>query len=153
MDVLASTLQSYFKTSSPERYISAAPLCANNTVMPYNFYANANFVWPRFYNAKACCVGSKGFSKSVTLWSNFLGSVKSDLGPSWPRVYVGGLSFNNSNSGFAEPDAFVNATLAARNILQPRFGGVSLWEGTDGLVTTNAEGRNFLNVTKAGLNT
>jgi hypothetical protein len=85
MDILASSLQSYSKTSSLERYISAAPLCANNTVLPYGFYANANFVWPRFYNAKACCFGSKGFQNSVTSWYNFLGSVVSDLGSAYPR--------------------------------------------------------------------
>lgn len=58
MDILASSLQSHFRTSSLECYINAAPLCANNTVLPYDFYANANFVWPRFYNAKTCCFGS-----------------------------------------------------------------------------------------------
>jgi chitinase len=151
MDILASSLQSYFKTTSLERYISAAPLCANNTVLPYGFYANANFVWPRFYNAKACCFGSKGFKNSVTSWYNFLGSVVSDLGSAYPRIYLGGLSFNNSNSGFVQPDAFVNATFVARNIIQAEFGGVSLWEGTDGLITKNAEGRSFLSVSKASL--
>jgi hypothetical protein len=58
MDILASSLQSHFRTSSLECYINAASLCANNTVLPYDFYANANFVWPRFYNAKTCCFGS-----------------------------------------------------------------------------------------------
>ncbi|TIA05645.1 glycoside hydrolase [Aureobasidium pullulans] len=151
MDTLASSLQSYFRSSSPERYISAAPLCANNTVLPYGLYANTNFVWPRFYNAKACCFGSKGFNKSVSTWYNYLNSINSDLGPTYPRVYLGGLSFNNSNSGFMEPDAFVNATFTGRRLVQSKFGGVSLWEGTDGLVTKNAQGRDFLNVTKAGL--
>lgn len=126
-------------------------MCANNTVLPYGLYANANFVWPRFYNAKACCFGSKGFNKSVSTWYNYLNSINSDLGPIYPRVYLGGLSFNNSNSGFMEPDNFVNATFTGRRLVQSKFGGVSLWEGTDGLITKNTQGRDFLNVTKAGL--
>jgi chitinase len=152
--VLTSTLQTLFSSVSPRRYISAAPLCANNTVLPTGVYANANFVWPRFYNAKACCVGSKGFNASVIKWSNYLGSIASapSLDQEHPRFLLGGLSFNNSNSGFVLPDKFAEAVLSTRDLVGSlMFGGVGLWQGTDALVTTNPEGRDFLNVTKTAL--
>ncbi|KAI4719364.1 glycoside hydrolase [Aureobasidium sp. EXF-10727] len=154
VDVLSATLQSLFKTASPDRYISASPLCVNNTVMPYDFYKNANFIWPRFYNANACKAGGKGYNNSVTAWSNFLVGVESNIGPHYPRFYIGALGFENYNNGggFVAPDDFGDLVEYTKDrVGKERFGGVSVWEGTDALQSQNADGVNILNITKEAL--
>lgn len=152
MDIMASTMQSLFQTSSPTRYISTAPLCANNTVLPYDFYKSANFVWPRFYNARACGVGSKGYNNSVTTWTNFLTGVESNIGAHYPRFYIAALGFENYNSGYMAPDAFGDVVEYTKDLVgKERFGGVAIWEGTDALITKSQDGRDFLNVTKEAL--
>ncbi|KEQ70757.1 glycoside hydrolase, partial [Aureobasidium namibiae CBS 147.97] len=154
VDVLAATLQSLFKTAIPERYISACPLCVNNTVLPYDFYRNANFIWPRFYNANACKAGGKGYNKSVKAWSDFLVGVDSAVGPNYPRFYIGALGFENYNNGggFVAPDVFGDLVeYTKNNVGKPRFGGVSIWEGTDALQSKTVDGIDILNVTKEAL--
>lgn len=154
VDVLAGSLQSLFKTSTPDRFISASPLCANNTVLPWGFYQNANFIWPRFYNANACKAGGKGYNNSVTTWSSFLESVPSNIGPHYPRFYIGALGFNNYNSGggYVDPNVFGDLVEYTKDrVGKERFGGVSIWEGTDALQTLTTDGANILNVTKEAL--
>lgn len=151
-DVFAESLQSLFNSSSTTRYISAAPLCANNTALPHGFYENTNFVWPRFYNAQACGLGGSGFNASLVAWHNYLEQIVSALGSAYPLLYIGGLSFDNDVSGYVAPDEFAREVLAIRPNVSSIFGGVSLWEGSDALVTTDASGNDFINVTKAALN-
>ncbi|KAH0288316.1 glycoside hydrolase, partial [Aureobasidium melanogenum] len=154
VDVLAGTLQSLFKTSTPDRYISASPLCANNTVLPWGFYQNANFIWPRFYNANACKAGGKGYNNSVTAWSDFLEGVNSNIGPNYPRFYIGALGFQNYNNGggYVDPNVFGDLVEYTKDrVGKERFGGVSIWEGTDALNTLTTNGSNILNVTKEAL--
>ncbi|CAD0110567.1 unnamed protein product, partial [Aureobasidium uvarum] len=149
-----ATLQSLFKTATPDRYISASPLCVNNTVMPYDFYKNANFIWPRFYNANACKAGGKGYNNSVTAWSKFLVGVDSNIGPRYPRFYIGALGFENYNNGggFVAPDYFGDLVEYTKDrVGKERFGGVSVWEGTDALLSQTTDGVNILNVTKEAL--
>ncbi|KAI5245294.1 glycoside hydrolase [Aureobasidium subglaciale] len=153
-DVLSASLQNLFTTASPARYISASPLCANNTVMPYDFYKNANFIWPRFYNANACKAGGKGYNKSVTAWSNFLTDISSNVGVNLPRFYIGALSFENYNSGggYMAPDAFGDLVEYTKDrVGKARFGGVTFWQGTDAFGSKSADGRDILNVTKEAL--
>lgn len=120
--------------------------------MPYAFYASANFIWPRFYNAKACCVGSKGYNASVASWTKFLTGVKSNIGANYPRFFIGGLGFDNANSGYVSPDVFGDVVEYTKdNVGKARFGGVSIWEGTDALLTKSSDGRDMLNVTKEAL--
>lgn len=69
----------------------------------------------------------------------------------YPRLYVGALSFNNGVSGYVAPDTFAQKVVAARSSTTSRFGGATLWEGTDALVTVDSAGKNFLNVTKSAL--
>ena len=122
--------------------------------MPYDFYKNANFIWPRFYNANACKAGGKGYNKSVKAWSDFLVGVDSAVGPNYPRFYIGALGFENYNNGggFVAPDVFGDLVeYTKNNVGKPRFGGVSIWEGTDALQTKTVDGIDILNVTKEAL--
>ncbi|KAF1347896.1 glycoside hydrolase superfamily [Delphinella strobiligena] len=152
LEVLASTLQELFATSSPTRYTTTAPLCANNTVFSPGYYENMNFVWPRFYNAKSCNMGSKGFNSSVLRWYNYLEGVISNISSSYPLFYIGALSFDNSNSGYVGPDEFAREILAIRPKVSSIFGGATLWEGSDALVTVDGSGNNYLTVAKKALN-
>lgn len=153
--MLSANLQSLYSTASPARFISASPLCANNTIMPYDFYKYANFIWPRFYNANACKAGGKGFNNSVTTWSNFLIDVDSAIGTSYPRFYIGALGFENYNNGggFVTPDVFGDLVEYTKNrVGKATFGGVSIWEGTDALQSKTADGsQDILNVAKEAL--
>ena len=153
--MLSANLQSLYSTASPARFISASPLCANNTIMPYDFYKYANFIWPRFYNANACKAGGKGFNNSVTTWSNFLIDVDSAIGTNYPRFYIGALGFENYNNGggFVTPDVFGDLVEYTKNrVGKATFGGVSIWEGTDALQSKTADGsQDILNVAKEAL--
>jgi chitinase len=153
--VLTGNLQSLYSTTSPTRYITASPLCVNNTVLPYGFYQNANFIWPRFYNANACKLAGKGYNNSVTVWSKFLSDVPSNVGPRYPRFYIGALAFDNYNNGggWVTPDLIGNVVEYTKNrVGKERFGGVSFWQGTDALTSKTKDGvGNILNVTKEAL--
>jgi len=154
-DVFASTLQTLFATSPTLRYTSAAPLCANNTIFPYGFYENMNFIWPRFYNAQACGMGTTGFNSSLLSWYDYIAGIQSNISSDYPLLYICGLSFDNENpgEGYVDPDEFAREVLAIRPNISSIFGGVTLWEGSDALVTTNSEGADFLNVSKTALDT
>ena len=152
-DMFAETLQGLFASSTPTRYISAAPLCANNTALPHGFYENTNFVWPRFYNAQACAVGSTGFNSSLLQWDDYVGMVNSNISSDYPIFYIGGLSFNNSNNGggYVAPDEFAAEVVGIRPNISSNFGGVTLWEGSDALLNKNSKGKDFLDVSKSAL--
>lgn len=153
LEILASTLQELFASSSVTRYTSTAPLCANNTVFNSGYYENMNFVWPRFYNAEACNMGSTGFNSSMLDWYDYLEGIVSNISTNYPLLYIGALSFNNSNSGYVIPDEFAREILAIRPNVSSIFGGVTLWEGSDALVTLDSAGNDYLNVSKTALNT
>lgn len=104
-------------------------------------------------------MGSTGFNDSVLQWHDYLESVTSNISSSssssdsYPRLYIGALSFDNNVSGYVAPDEFAAEVLAIRPNVSRIFGGVTLWEGSDALLTTDASGRDFLNVSKVALDT
>lgn len=154
-DVFASTLRSLWATSptSHPYYLSAAPLCANTTaVLPNGFYQNTHFIFARFYNARVCNVGSKGFLPSMIAWRNYIVSITP--GQLYPRQYIGALSFESGNSGFVEGTAFQGYVREGANATRDRFGGVMLWDGTNGEVVGSGglgNNRTFVGVTKEAL--
>ncbi len=150
-DTFASSLKDLFATQTQEYYISAAPLCSNSSaILPPTFYTQTDFVWVRFYNALKCNIGSVGFNSSLTAWHNSLSQL---VGPTslFPRLYVGGLSFANNQSGYVLPENFATAIERAHGKTRSRFGGVMLWDGTNGLFTKGADGETFINITKTAL--
>lgn len=156
-DVFASTLRSLYATSSTQYYISAAPLCANNSaILPSGFYQQAHFVFPRFYNARVCNVGSKGFIPSLIAWRNYLADITSssnnitNISSLYPRLYIGALSFDNGNSGYVPPLDFQRYVQAGANATRDRFGGVMLWDGTNGEAVVQ-DNRTYIGFTKEAL--
>lgn len=148
-NTFASTLKTLSSSATTKCYLSAAPLCANTTVVyPADFYTSLDFVWTQFYNAQSCAVGTTGFNSSVNAWRDYLDWATSSA--TYPKLYLGGLAFENNKSGYVVPSTFVSYVDDMRDIGANRFGGVMLWDGTKGLETLE-DGLNFINITETAL--
>ena len=103
-----------------------------------------DWVWPQFYAAPSCNIGTDGFSDSVKAWSERL------VGP---KLYIGSPSFarGTGNGGYVEPDDFELTIKSARTNASSNFGGVMLWDGPYGHITMNAEGMDYIAVSKRAL--
>lgn len=153
-DVFASALRFLFQTSPQVYFLSVAPSCANTTfVFTPSFYLSIDFVWPRFYDAEACNPGSPGFASTLAAWDEQLNE-QVGSNSTYPRLYVGGIDFDSGSihNGFLDPENFTNAVTAAACDVRDRFGGVMLWDGTNGLTTYDDDyDDNFLDIVKASL--
>lgn len=148
-NTFASTLKNLSSSAATSYYLSAAPLCANTTVVySADFYTSVDFVFTQFYNAQACAVGTTGFNSSVVAWRDYLDWASSSA--TFPKLYLGGLAFENNNSGYVVPNTFASYVHDMRDISSSRFGGVMLWDGTKGLETIQ-NGLNFINITETAL--
>jgi len=110
-----------------------------------------DFVWPRFYNARACNIVSSGFAPSLQAWRTQLDGLKGTTSP-FPKLYIGAVDFDTgaNYNGFLQPHNFTNVVIAASCKARSRFGGVMLWDATNGLKTIE-DGKNFLESTKTAL--
>lgn len=149
-DAFAKALSSLLATASKPMWISAAPLCAltNRSIGPKTL-ALVDFIFVRFYNSKACSIGTKGFAASLNKWYTSMPEPEA----AFPKFCLSGLSFDNNNSGFVRPEDFADAITLARKpnlqrFNQNKFGGVALWDGSRGLATTAGNGLDFLAYTK-----
>ncbi|KAB2574556.1 Endochitinase 3 [Lasiodiplodia hormozganensis] len=149
-DTFAKALRSLLATASKPMWISAAPLCAltNRSIGPKTL-ALVDFIFVRFYNSKACSIGTKGFAASLNKWYTSMPEPEA----AFPKFCLSGLSFDNNNSGFVRPEDFADAITLARKpnlqrFNQNKFGGVALWDGSRGLATTAGNGLDFLAYTK-----
>ncbi|GME22526.1 glycosyltransferase family 2 protein [Neofusicoccum parvum] len=149
-DTFTKTLRSLLATASKPMWISAAPLCAlsNRSIGPKTL-ALVDFIFVRFYNAKGCSIGTKGFAASLVKWYETMPEPLA----AFPKFYLSGLSFDNNNSGFVPPSEFADAVRLARTpdmqrFNENKFGGVALWDGSRGLATMAGNGHDFLAYTK-----
>ncbi|KAK7702494.1 hypothetical protein SLS57_011364 [Botryosphaeria dothidea] len=149
-DTFTKTLRSLLATASKPMWISAAPLCAltNRSIDPKTL-ALVDFIFVRFYNAKGCSIGTKGFAASLAKWYSTMPQPVN----AFPKFYLSGLSFDNNNSGFVPPENFADAIRLARKpdlqrFNENKFGGVALWDGSRGLATTAGNGEDFFAYTK-----
>lgn len=151
-DTFAATLKSLYASASKDYYLSVSPSCANTTVVyPPSFFDCVDFIWPRFYNAKACNTASSGFASSLLAWSQQLDRQVGHTSP-LPKLYIGAVDFDTgtASNGFLQPHNFTEVAIAASCLVRKRFGGVMLWDATNGLETIEG-GENFLDITKAAL--
>ncbi|CAI6330371.1 unnamed protein product [Periconia digitata] len=136
-DVFISRLRSLANTGAKPTYISTAPLC--KLAGPDSTRATlalVDFVFIRFYNSASCAMGTPGFCSSLQQWYR-------DIIPSphlaFPKVLLGGLSFDNGNSGYVPAERFRDAICVAKKPgfmcfwNADKFGGVMLWDGTRGV--------------------
>ncbi len=49
-------------------------------------------------------------------------------------IYVGALSFNGSGSGYQDLEGFASTITRVRRLGLSNFGGVMLWDGSEGLL-------------------
>ena len=107
-----------------------------------------DFIWPQFYSAPSCNIGSSGFAASFSGWSERLASTS-------VKLYLGAPAFAaavGKMGGYQEPDDFAGTVEMAAGLAGPKvFGGVMLWDGAYAHVTRDGAGRDFLNVTKEAL--
>ena len=69
-----------------------------------------------------------------------------------PKVYIGGIAYQTTGSGYLPPDNFASVIIRATALNLSNLGGVMLWDGTEGHITMNAAGTmNFIQVVKAAL--
>lgn len=116
--------------------------------MPTAFYQQTHFVWVRGYDANKCDVGTTGFIPTLMAWQNYFNNITSSI---YPRLFVGALSFDNGVSGYVPPDTFPTYVQQAASAVPDRFGGINLWDGTNGETNLDSSGRTFINVTKQAL--
>lgn len=147
-------LRSYRDNASKSIYLSAAPVCTlKNATISRDTLALVDFIFIRFYNSAACALGTPGFSPSLKKWYQDI--VPAPYSP-FPKVFLGGLSFDNGNTGYVSAEDFRNALQVAR---QPnmscwwnekKFGGAALWDGPRGLAN-QVDGVDFLTSVKDAL--
>jgi chitinase len=126
-------------------YLSAAPSCyfpdASESLSILN---QMDWVWPQFYSAPDCNLGTDGFETSLSAWSARLHG---------PKLYIGAASFPGATSsgGYEAPDAFAATVRSAKSLAKANFGGVMLWDGPHGHITMDSAGENFIAVSKEAL--
>ncbi|KAK0105959.1 hypothetical protein ONS95_004470 [Cadophora gregata] len=143
----AAALRSLFTAQKRKTYyLSAAPSCSltTNGSNPLEMLNLMDFVWPQFYGAPSCNIGTDSFPDSVKAWSERL------VGP---KLYIGSPSFagGTTNGGYEEPDAFAKTLKSARADTTEDFGGVMLWDGAYGHITMNSQGLDYIAVSKKAL--
>ena len=107
-----------------------------------------DFVWVQFYNNGDCNVNGTGFMASLIAWSKDLSAKGSG-----PQLYVGAPACETCGPhGFLEPTAVAPAIQAVRSAGIKNFGGMTLWDGSEGKLNTNGTGgKTYLEVVKAAL--
>lgn len=144
----ASTLRSLFETNSDKTfYLSAAPQCYfPSPSEPLDMLIQLDFVWPQYYDAPGCGVGTDGFESTVTAWSARLED------GSAPIMFIGAIAFeDNGGGGYVDPDSFSTAVQQIKALGLSNFGGVTLWDGANALENLDANGVDYIDNAKAGL--
>lgn len=154
-DSFAATLKNLYSTSScKDYYLSVAPSCANTTaslIYPASFYSHVDYIWPRFYNARACNTASTGFNASVVAWDRQINNQVGSYSV-YPRLYFSAVSFNTGhvNNGYLAPSNLSAIVTGITSNVSDRFGGVTLWDGTYGLTNTE-DGESYIDIVKSAL--
>ncbi|KAJ4375137.1 hypothetical protein N0V83_002221 [Neocucurbitaria cava] len=95
----AKSLRNTFKGHSKDIGLSACVSCAFTDPMPNNIYKEVDFVSVRFYNNAICNWGTSGFEDSLKTWCSTLARVACYSDAAVPKLYVGALAFNTTESG------------------------------------------------------
>ncbi len=103
-----------------------------------------DFVWPQFYGAPSCNLGTTSFADSFSAWNTRL---------SGPKLYIGSPAWadGTSNGGYEEPDAFATTVKSSKESIGANFGGVTLLDGPYGHITMDSAGRDYIAVSKKAL--
>lgn len=132
-----------------EYYLSASTTCssyAGNNPAPLSLLNMFYYIWPQFYSAPSCNLGTANFLPSFSSWSARLDG---------PRLYIGAPAWAGGTTGGGYENASDFATTveqAKKNVsANHNFGGVTLWDGVYGEMNLDSEGNDYINVTKTAL--
>ncbi|KAL6716578.1 hypothetical protein ACLMJK_006145 [Lecanora helva] len=153
-NTFVSALRTHFSTDNTKKYyISAAPQCPRpDESIPLQAMQSMDFVFVQFYNnAQAGCdIGQPGFIKSLRAWAGDLNGNSSVPGKG-PMLYVGAPACPKcAGKGYLEPKDIGSVIKSAMAANISNFGGVMLWDGTEGKLNTG-NGTDYLGVVKAAL--
>ncbi|KAL3421576.1 chitin recognition protein [Phlyctema vagabunda] len=143
-----SSLRNQFSNQKKrDYYLSGAPSCYYPSAsMPLSVLTQLDFVWPQFYAAPSCNIGTSNFTQSFNDWSARLAG--------GPKLYIGAVAWEagSTNGGYQDPDSFATTIAQMRTTVNSTvFGGVMLWDAAYAHITTNEAGEDFANVTKKAL--
>ena len=148
---MAAKLRQLTNSQNEKKYfLSAAPACYFPTpAAPLQMLQMVDFVWPQFYGAPSCNLGSSNFFPSISAWADRL---KPASGPR-PKLYIGGASWDGGAKGGYVPAQELNRTIVETvdKLGTERFGGVMLWDAAYGVANVDAEGRSIVEVAKESL--
>lgn len=147
----AKSLRKTFKSHSKDIGLSACVSCAFTDPMPNNIYKEVDFVSVRFYNNAICNWGTSGFEDSLKTWCSTLARVACYPDAAVPKLYVGALAFNTTESGgsgYVSPEQLASSIRGAMATVGSCMGGAMLWDGTEALQTEAVDGYTFLDVVK-----
>ena len=139
----------YKKDTNKDYYLSAAPQCPiPDESIPLGAMKQADFVWVQFYNNPICNLNSTGFQDSFSAWSKQLMSNGTTPGP---RLYIGAPGFAGAGSGYTNGSQFGGIVQQARSLNVSNFGGVMLWDGSEGTANIDEYGVSYLDYAKAAV--
>lgn len=133
-------------------YISGAPQCPRpDASIPLAAMQSMDFVFVQFYNnaMAGCDIGQPGFIDSLKAWSNDLsGNSTTAKGP---KLYIGAPACEEcAGKGYLEPANIRSVVKSAMKAGVGNLGGVMLWDGSEAMNNTGAEG-DYLKVVKSAL--
>ena len=133
-------------------YISGAPQCPRpDASIPLAAMQSMDFVFVQFYNnaMAGCDIGQPGFIDSLKVWSNDLsGNSTTAKGP---KLFIGAPACKDcAGKGYLEPANMTSVVKSAMKAGVGNFGGVMLWDGSEAMNNTAAEG-DYLKVVKSAL--
>ena len=147
-EVLGSTLQTLFSSSTKDFYLSAAPQCPNPDASdPTSLLLLCNFVWVQFYNNPSCDIGTSGFFSSLQGWSQTLSSSKARLyvgAPAWPGAD------NTTYAYIGTAQGIESVAQSAKGLGLENFGGIMFWDGSEGMLNED-DGKDIIAWAKIGL--
>ncbi|GAB7366170.1 hypothetical protein MBLNU230_g7731t1 [Neophaeotheca triangularis] len=153
----ALALRSQFsQDDSKTYYLSTAPACPiPDPSIPIGALLLSDFVWVQFYDNPACELGSEGFQDSFDAWSELLAnSTGFDSSASdgvEPRLFVGVGAWEGAGTGYVEGAGLSSEISLARELYVENFGGILLWDGSEGVLNVDEYGVDFLQYAKNAL--
>ena len=144
--------QTFAGDKTKHYYISGAPQCPRpDASIPLAAMQSMDFVFVQFYNnaMAGCDIGQPGFIDSLKAWSNDLsGNSTTAKGP---KLYIGAPACEEcAGKGYLEPANMTSVIKSAMKAGVGNFGGVMLWDGSEAMNNTAAEG-DYLKVVKSAL--
>ena len=145
--------QTFTGDKTKQYYISGAPQCPRpDASIPLAAMQTMDFVFVQFYNnaMAGCDIGQPGFIDSLKAWSGDL-SGNSTVAGKGPKLYIGAPACEEcAGKGYLDPADMTSVIQSAMKAGISNFGGVMLWDGSEAMNNTGADG-DYLKVVKSAM--